>query len=543
MNNRTNIQKCFYEYFNKQTNRLLTQIDRDPQSPSYGCFDRNYWHYKIRDFPSSILQQGVFVLEELRRNEIFDNSISSNKAKELSDAAVVAFSNQIYSNGSVDEYYPFEDSFPAAAFGSYAIFKTIINWKNEKLHISEKINWNSLKKLVNRLKRRSENKASNQNAISLASLSFASLIDELNDESFNLEKIADNFFLLQHEEGWFEEYGGSDFGYLSVTIDALIDYYDVTKDQRAINAIDKAVDFLINCIGADGELPWTLNSRNTDYLLPYGLIRYSERSGKCSWLIEKIFKNVNTDKHWISSTDDRYNMHYIFSSLVRSLPYIKFMKSIEEPNFKDDLWMPGCGFWIKRDNVKKITIFVGLLKGGLVRIHSQNKRTVTNNGWRLIKNDKIFTTNFMHDHLIINKKNNCVSVSGLVTKCNFIKSTFLKHFIIRILSFIFGPKLSNLLKEKMIFSKQFLKAPKFQRKIEIFDETLNIKDEFFSTFDIDLIESPRQNTRHVASADSYHIEESNYLFNEKELFKIKSKVKFIKELNFSLKENYEVSKQ
>jgi len=179
----------------------------------------------------------------------------------------------------------------------------------------------------------------------------------------------------------------------------------------------------------------------------------------------------------------------------------------------------------------------------LVRIHSQNKRTVTNNGWRLIKNDKIFTTNFMHDHLIINKKNNCVSVSGLVTKCNFIKSTFLKHFIIRILSFIFGPKLSNLLKEKMIFSKQFLKAPKFQRKIEIFDETLNIKDEFFSTFDIDLIESPRQNTRHVASADSYHIEESNYLFNEKELFKIKSKVKFIKELNFSLKENYEVSKQ
>ena len=40
--------------------RILTQACRDPGSPAYGCFDRNWWHYKIRDFPSIMLQQGGY---------------------------------------------------------------------------------------------------------------------------------------------------------------------------------------------------------------------------------------------------------------------------------------------------------------------------------------------------------------------------------------------------------------------------------------------------------------------------------------------------
>ena len=30
----------------------LTQlVDRNPYSPTYGCFDREYWHYRTLDFP------------------------------------------------------------------------------------------------------------------------------------------------------------------------------------------------------------------------------------------------------------------------------------------------------------------------------------------------------------------------------------------------------------------------------------------------------------------------------------------------------------
>ncbi len=42
--------------------RILTQLDRDPTSSTYGCADRNWWHYKIRDFPSIILQQAGYAV-------------------------------------------------------------------------------------------------------------------------------------------------------------------------------------------------------------------------------------------------------------------------------------------------------------------------------------------------------------------------------------------------------------------------------------------------------------------------------------------------
>ena len=40
--------------------RILSQCCRDANSPAFGCFDRNFWHYRMRDFSSIILQQGGY---------------------------------------------------------------------------------------------------------------------------------------------------------------------------------------------------------------------------------------------------------------------------------------------------------------------------------------------------------------------------------------------------------------------------------------------------------------------------------------------------
>ena len=46
----------------RQIPKLLTQQDRNPHSPTYGCFDRNFWQYKIIDFPSGMSQEFVWPL-------------------------------------------------------------------------------------------------------------------------------------------------------------------------------------------------------------------------------------------------------------------------------------------------------------------------------------------------------------------------------------------------------------------------------------------------------------------------------------------------
>ena len=42
--------------------RLLQLIDRNPYSPTYGCFDRAYWHYRTMDFPCGMSQEFVLPL-------------------------------------------------------------------------------------------------------------------------------------------------------------------------------------------------------------------------------------------------------------------------------------------------------------------------------------------------------------------------------------------------------------------------------------------------------------------------------------------------
>ena len=53
-----------------QIPKILTLQDRNRHSPTYGCFDRNYWQYRIIDFPSGMAQEFVLPLALAYRTEI-----------------------------------------------------------------------------------------------------------------------------------------------------------------------------------------------------------------------------------------------------------------------------------------------------------------------------------------------------------------------------------------------------------------------------------------------------------------------------------------
>ena len=46
----------------QQIPQLLTLQDRNPHSPTYGCFDRNFWQYRKVDFPTGMAQEFVYPL-------------------------------------------------------------------------------------------------------------------------------------------------------------------------------------------------------------------------------------------------------------------------------------------------------------------------------------------------------------------------------------------------------------------------------------------------------------------------------------------------
>ncbi|AFZ43604.1 hypothetical protein PCC7418_1409 [Halothece sp. PCC 7418] len=500
------ISEKLYNYANSQLPRVLTQMDRDPDSPTYGCFDRNYWHYKIRDFPSAILQQGGLTLEAIRTG-LLTWKAPQSIIESWCVAAVNAFGRQIDSQGRVEEYYPFEGSYPAAAFGLYAVGRLVYDWQTNASHLPSQVDQTPLQRLAKALAKRVESRASNQQAAGLAGLALAVKLDLISTEEARLNLLADQLFTSQHEEGWFEEYGGADFGYLTVTLDALADYYDVTGDDRALKASDRAIEFLATVMGVDGALPWTLNSRNTDYIVPYGLAKAGQRNPYAAWILNHLFQNLDSPTHFLRATDDRYHCHYIFASVVRCLPHLATMLPPQPFSWKPSIWLSGCGFWRYQSPDDHWSACVGTKKGGLVRIHRQSLSPVTDNGWRVYQSGQIWTNNWHDQRWEVTREGSAIAIGGQLQRGKFQVPNPYKHFVLRLFARLLGERLIPLLKRALIFQPRGGSGAVFERVITIDETGVSIKDTFTGVTEEEVMASPRQNLRHVASADSFSLEE------------------------------------
>ena len=62
-----------------QIPKILTLQDRNAHSPTYGCFDRNFWHYKIIDFPSGMAAEFVWPLALAYALPIAGQSLTSSQ--------------------------------------------------------------------------------------------------------------------------------------------------------------------------------------------------------------------------------------------------------------------------------------------------------------------------------------------------------------------------------------------------------------------------------------------------------------------------------
>src|SRR4051794_36001228 len=122
-----NISHPFAREALAQIPKILTLQDRNAHSPTYGCFDRNFWHYKIIDFPSGMSQEFVWPLalaltSDLPGNPYFGQEVLGDWAK----AGILYAARSAHSDGSCDDYFPFEKAGGAAAFSLLACVESYV---------------------------------------------------------------------------------------------------------------------------------------------------------------------------------------------------------------------------------------------------------------------------------------------------------------------------------------------------------------------------------------------------------------------------------
>jgi hypothetical protein len=145
--------------------RLLGLLNRNISSANYGCFDRDFWHYKIIDLSCAIKQEAVLTLARLylidhEKNRYYQNAEILHYIR----AALIFWSKIQNKNGSFNEWYPNENSFVATAFTSYAVSESLILMKNIIPESDYQTILGSLKKAGEWLIKRNEIRVMNQQA-------------------------------------------------------------------------------------------------------------------------------------------------------------------------------------------------------------------------------------------------------------------------------------------------------------------------------------------------------------------------------------------
>jgi hypothetical protein len=288
--------KKYGEIALSQANRILGLGDRDEFSESYGCYDRYYWHYRQVDFVNARFQEASQFLALLYLyNHPQNRFFHKQRIYEWAASAVKFWTRIQRSDGSFDEYWPFERSFCVTSFTLYATAETcrLIECPTPK---------DSLYKAAKWLLVRDNPIVMNQMAASAVALRITGELLE-DDEIIDASAKRINYVIEnQNSQGFFEEYGGYDIGYQTITLSCLGQYILHTKDEEAKKAALKGFRFLDDKISENGAYDYKNTSRKTQYFYPFGFLVLKEND-----LLQRHLNGLeNNDVINPSWFDDRY---------------------------------------------------------------------------------------------------------------------------------------------------------------------------------------------------------------------------------------------
>lgn len=351
--------------------RLLGQLNRNPSSVSYGSFDRAYWHYRTNDISSARYQEAVLTLAILYKSP-FEGNVYYQDAKILEWInASLDFACFIQNrDGSFDEWYPYEGSFVATSFVVAALSKTLLVLGKNNITSHEAI-LASLVLGADWIARHEEKLVFNQVTGSAVALLNVFLLTHNTFYKQSAERKIN--FILEHQtpEGWWNEYGGPDIGYLSLMIDYLVTYYEATNDEKVLSALKKANFFITHFLHPNFTSGGEYMSRNTEYLIPSGFARLSaDESARIivAFSATSLMLKQGVHPH---NLDDRYLCYILYNWLEAGLVfhsenYVQDSKTyLREREF--DVFFQEAGIRVIQN--KKYYFVTNLRKGGVFRVY------------------------------------------------------------------------------------------------------------------------------------------------------------------------------
>ncbi len=476
--------------------RLLHLIDKNPYSPTYGCFDRAYWHYRTMDFPCGMAQEFVLPLALVYANDYPGNRFFGlERVRELTEAAIRYMIPSSHADGTCDDYFPFERAMGALVFSLYAASEAyqVIGMDDEQVV-------ELFEKRVRHLEAENETgQLSNHQALAaLAAYNVYRITG--NDRA---RRVAEDRVELalswQHpEEGWFQEYEGADPGYHTCTIDFLAKLQQKMgspgqPDTSLVEPLGRAVEFAWYFMHPDGSYGGEYGSRNTFHFYPHGFELMAPFAEKAAQINDAFLDGVERDKRY-HNDDDRMTAHYVYNFLQAWADYHPerpepIGDSRSEPLLR---WLPGAKMTVgwngKEDEpAGGRHVAVNLGKGGVLKIFDRAGPIASDTGLIGELADGTVATSHMvqHDAEITVDLDASGHTGSLSVEADFCRRrphrmTVLKQLLLRVWVLSIGRFNANLtrsLVQKIAITGKSKLPYRFKRTIRIEPEKVCVTDE------------------------------------------------------------------
>jgi len=407
--------------------RLLGAIDRNPMRPTYGCLDRQYWHYRTSSFPSEMYQEGVLALALAQATDLPGNRwYGSPRVRELAIAAIRYCARSSHADGSCDDYYPFERALGAAVFSLQAAARA---YQVLRLDDGELVVW--LRRRAAWLMAHDESgRLSNHHA--LAALGLLRVAQITGEGEYREAADARIRTLLgwQSDEGWFEEYGGADPGYQTVTLDCLAKYRQATGDPRLDEPLRRGAAFARLFLHPDDSYAGEYGSRGTHHFYPHGMELLAGADAQAADLADGFLRSLQARSH-ARFDDDRLFAHRLGNLLEAYLDWSPVRPAVDPGAARaGTAELPQAGLFVHRDAERHTVISTA--RGGVFKHFASGNLLATDAGLIVETTDGRLAASQGHDRnrqveFVPSRRE--IVVSGPLCWCRFETATPIKQAV------------------------------------------------------------------------------------------------------------------
>lgn len=452
-----------------------------------------------------MLQQSTLTLA-LVYDTPLENSpyYQSERLREWALAGVRFWAQIQHADGAFDEYYPWEHGYIPTSFSLFAAAETcrILAIEDEAIH-------GACLRAARYLAANEEREALNQEAASIPGLYAAYLLTGKEWIAEAAEAKVARFLQKQSPDGFFAEYGGADLGYLSTTLDFLLEYQRMSGDERIWPAAERVLDLSRYFVHQDGSVGGQYGSRNTEYFLLSPLCLMAARSPTARAMLERLRHGKEGAMAVYGSFDDRYLCHNMLHSLLRAVRYGSEVEDGAESlpcDVEHERYFEDAG--LLSINRSGAHLVCALSKGGVLRLFANGREIFSDYGYRVeTKVGNPAATSWLRADFLRGGSEGTYRVEGDFSEVPRQRVTPLKHMALRLLAKMWGKRLIPMLKKRLIFVDH--KGPaRFARQLSFVGDELLIDDEIeVESSARRLYTADKFSLRHVASAKYYQVGE------------------------------------